>query len=627
MKLRRAVLVPALVAVVGGVLTAAPVEAATSASLQSKSIAITKSGTGKVAIKCSSRSACRGTLQFAGGGKSTKYVVRGKQIAYVKVAMNPSSSANPHNGGQDVGGEYQRKSATLKVNSRSYKVTTETKVSTQQITGTVNGPGGEGNVGPLRVELVSIDRGGNTRVEQFVNELGDGATYRFNVALGANNSASAVYRIRIVGPTTSDDVQSWFWRGNDGAPSTGGRYLRDATAVQAVKTGDFNADFRYSSIYGTAPAGTRLTVAAAPPSYTGGKDVRRELDIAECANIFATTTASTAGTYRVNFLPYAAGDRRFMVAARNGANERWNNSFGSCLDVQDYRFTRANMLALEPAGLNYAVEVGASNNNLTVKGAFSGFKPTSEGDRWVSLREVTPGVPVLASPIVAERKASGSGTAQFSDLAPGSYYVELGRRTGCADWHPSKFNNNRSYFKGLDRTAERWKTFSTLSRLPGNKKSGFEYLARTANPNPATTAEQGKRPRGFAGWMYRTHCKALGAGTIKTINISGLNNGTKTVSLRSTKGAIVRGHITRAKGRTNKEMMVTLSSSDGNRVLRNDLTDGKGNFYVAGLAPGRYKITVNADSWRGIGRTFKGRQFITVRGGRTYTAGNLRFTD
>lgn len=625
MKFRLAVLVPALVAVVGGVLTAAPAEAASS-SLQSKSIVISKSGTGKVAIKCGTRSACRGTLQFAGGGKTTKYVVRGKQTAYVKVAMNASSSANPHNGGQDIGGQFKRKSATLKVNSRSYKVTTETKISSQQITGVVSGPGGEGNVGAVRVELVTIDRGGNTHVERFANDIADGGRYSFSVPLGPNNSASAAYRIRVVGPTAGDDVQSWFWRGKDGAPMTGGRYLRDATVVQAGKYSDFNADFRYSSIFGTAPAGTRLTIAAAPPSYSGGKDVRRELDIAECANVFATAMVSDAGTYRVNFLPYAPGDRRFMVAARKGTDERWNNSFGSCLDVQDYRYSRANMLALEPAGLNYAVEVGPSNNNLTVAAAFSGFKATSEGDRWVSLREVTPGVPVLASPIVEERKVTG-GDTQFANVAPGSYYVELGRRTGCADWYGSRYSNNKSYFKGLDRTAERWKTFSTLSRLPGNKNTGFEYLARTANPNPATSAEQGKRPRGMAGWMYRAHCKALGGGTIKTVNISGLNNGNKRVSLRSTRGAVVRGHVSRAKGRTNKEMMVTLSSTDGKRVLRTDLTDGKGNFYVAGLTSGRWKITVNADSWRGIGRKFKGRQFITVKAGRTHNAGNLRFTD
>jgi hypothetical protein len=84
--------------------------------------------------------------------------------------------------------------------------------------------------------------------------------------------------------------------------------------------------------------------------------------------------------------------------------------------------------------------------------------------------------------------------------------------------------------------------------------------------------------------------------------------------------------VSRTPGRTNKEMMVTLSSRDGKRVLRTDLTDGKGNFYVAGLAPGRYQISVNADSWRGIGRAFKGRHFITVKAGRVKNAGNLRFS-
>ena len=108
-------------------------------------------------------------------------------------------------------------------------------------------------------------------------------------------------------------------------------------------------------------------------------------------------------------------------------------------------------------------------------------------------------MPILASPVVAERKTSGSGTAQFTDLAPGSYYVELGRRTGCADWYPSKFTNNRSYFKGLDRTAERWKSFSTLGALPGNQRSGFEYLARTAQPEPRDLRRAGQA----SAWLRR----------------------------------------------------------------------------------------------------------------------------
>lgn len=498
-------------------------------------------------------------------------------------------------------------------------------VRAQQITGTVSGPGGAGSVGSVRVELISVQRGGSTKVVRFANNIPDGGRYSFSVPLnGTKNKTSRPYRLRISAPATTGAARSWFWRGKSGTPTTGGRYLRDATVVKATKYGAFRADFRYSFIAGTAPAGSRITVAAAPPSYKGGKEAQRELDISGCANVFATTTAAT-GSYRVDFLPYGAGDRRYMVAARLGDDERWNNSFGSCLDVQDYRHSRANMLALDPAGTNHAVQVSPSANHLTVNGVFRGFKPTAQGDRWVSIREVQPGVPVLASPVVAAKQTSAAGSATFYNLSPGRYHVELGRRTGCADWYPSKFTNNNTYFKGLDRGPERWKSFPYLGKLSGGVNTGLEGIARRANPNPATSAEQGKKPRGSKGWMYRTHCKALGAGGIKTVDITGTGHNNARTSVVSKKGAIVKGHVSRVKGKTNREMMVTLTSQDGKRVLRTDLTDGGGNFYVAGLTPGRWKITVNADSWRGIGRTFTGRHFITVKAGRTYNAGHLRF--
>ncbi len=495
---------------------------------------------------------------------------------------------------------------------------------TTTIAGTVAGPGGAGNVGAVRVELLSIDRGGNTHVRRFANDIPDGGTYRFTVPLRRNKSVTEVYYLRVVGPDVGGDSQSWFWRGRDGAATTGGRYLRDASRVEAKRNNEFTADFRYSSISGTAPAGTRLTIAAAPPSYRGGTKARRELDVAGCANIFATATSN--GAYRINFLPYAPGDQRYMVAARLGGDERWNNSFGSCFDVQDYAYSRANMLALPVNGLNYPVAVAPSGNDLTVAGAFKGFGATSQGDRWVSLREVEPKAAILDSPIVAQTQLTSGGTAVFSNIAPGRYYVELGRRTGCADWYPSRFTNNRTYFKGLDRASEKWKSFSVLSKLQGGKNSGYEGIARRAQPNPATDAEQGKRAAGYAGWMYRTHCKALGAGGYKTIDVAGFGS-KRRVSVTVGKGAVVKGHISRAAGRTNKEMMVTLTSSDGKRVLRTDLTDGRGNFYVAGLPSGNWKITVNADSWRGIGRAYTGRHFIRVRAGRVYNAGNLKFKD
>jgi hypothetical protein len=498
----------------------------------------------------------------------------------------------------------------------------------QVITGTVSGPGGAGNVGPIRVELIEIVRGGNTKVVRFANGLSDGASYTFRIPLNGKkkrNKASKPYRLRISAPAATGGSRSWYWRGKNGAPASGGRHLRDGSAVVATKYGPFRADFRYSSLSGTAPNGAQVTVAGAPASYKGGRDARRELDMPGCANIFATGTVS-GGTYRADFLPYAPGDRRYMVAVRNGGDERWNNSFGSCFDVQNYRYSRANMIALDQGGTNFPVTAGATANTLTVNGRFSGFKPTGQGDRWISIREAQPSVTILDSPVVAEKQAANNGTATFNDLPAGRYYVELGRRTGCADWYPSRYSNNNTYFKGLARGSERWKTFPYLSKLSGGRTSGLEGIARRANPNPATDAVQGKRPRGAAGWMYRKHCKALGYGSVATVDISGTGSN-RQVSLRSKRGGVVKGHVSRAPGRTNKEMMVTLSSTDGKRVLRTDLTDGGGNFYVAGLAAGRYKITINADSWRGIGRTYKGRHFITVKPGRTRNAGNLRFGD
>lgn len=496
----------------------------------------------------------------------------------------------------------------------------------QLITGTVSGPGGAGTVGPIRVELVAVDRGGNTRVVRFANDVPDGGSYAFSVPLnGTKNKTSKPYRLRISAPDAGSEARSWFWRGRSGAASTGGRYLRDATVIKATRSRPFRADFRYTSISGSGPDGARLTVAAAPPTYTGGRDARRELDIPGCGNVFATTTVR-GGAYRVDFLPFGNGDKRYMIGARLGGDERWNNSFGSCFDVQNYRYSRSSMLALDAAGSTFPVTVGTSGNHLTVRTAFSGFKATAQGDRWITLREVEPRATILDSPVVTEKQAASNGSTTFYNLAPGRYYVEQGRRTACADWYPSRYSNNNSYFKGLDRGPERWKTFPYLSKLSGGKNTGLEGIARRASPNPATDAAQGKKPRGAAGWMYRTHCKALGAGSVKTIDISGTGSNRR-ISLVSKRGAVVKGRVSRAVGRTNKEMMVTLTSADGKRVLRTDLTDGRGAFYVAGLAPGRWRINVNADSWRGIGRAFKGRRYITVKAGRTYNAGNLRFGD
>jgi hypothetical protein len=285
----------------------------------------------------------------------------------------------------------------------------------------------------------------------------------------------------------------------------------------------------------------------------------------------------------------------------------------------DYKFSRTNLIALASSNYTRNITAPATYKSTNVKARYSGFSPTVF-DEYVRIRERVPGLQVLDTPIVAEG-GTGSDHVKTFNLPYGQYYVEVGRRTGCSTWYPSRYANNKAYFNGADRGAESWKSFSTLSSLPGNSTSGLEAVAIRYG---ATYAKQGKRPRGYAGWMYRDYCKSLGAGTINSLTVSSSSATTKLTSV-DTKGAIVKGHVTRTGGRTNKEMMVRLSSSGGTLVLRTDYTDGGGNFYVAGLASGKYTISVNSDSWRGIGRTFTGKHTITVKRGHVYSAGTLRF--
>lgn len=638
MKYRIIALVPAVVAVVGSTLVAPPAQAASAGSvLKSTSIAISAAGQGKVAIQCKTSKRCKGTLRFGGSTKTTAYNVRGKKTVYAPVALPGGDPANPRNG-VSVGGQFKRKTGQKlvvrqtapKKKSTTYTVTTETALALQEITGRIMGVGGS-RASDIRVELLRGVRGGNTQVVAFANGLSDGSRFVFRRPLGPNNSPSGVHQLRISAKDQNGIVRSWFWRGSDGRASVGGRYLREASPVQAAKTSDFNADFRFSSLEGTAPSGTSVTAVAPPASFSGGSSVIRELDFSGCGNVFGETTAR-GGRYRIDFLPYLAGDRRYMVSARAGSVDAWygrpsTQRFGSCFDVGNYTRSVSNLLALdsaEPTTRN--VDVSASGIDVVVDGKFSGFSASAQGDRWLRLRERTPGVPILDAPVVAERMGNAKGDATFRDVPPGNYWVELGRRTGCSAWYPSRFANNKAYLAGEDRGQESWKSFRTLSGLSGGKNSGLEGVARRANPNPATDA-QNKVPSGAAGWMYRSHCKANGAGTFVKVNIAddGRSSQTKSVSLTSSKGATVRGRVTRTGGRTNKEMLVRVSSTDGVRVLRTAMTDGSGRFTISGLPSGRWTVAVNTDSWRGIGRSFTGKHAVRVKAGKSYSVGTLRF--
>ncbi len=631
----------AILAVVGALLTASPAEARTyDAYVKSPRVAISSSGNGKVALQCKASRPCRGKISFAddtGTPRVRAYRVAAGRTSSVSVAIHADSRANPYTAPAVAGRDFRSVSnVRLRIDqdsprNRTYtdRIVTETLVSRQEITGTVTGVGSR-LASDLRVELVKPLRGGNTKVVNTRRIAGNGDRFTMAVNLGTNNSASTAYRLRIIGLDQDGQRRTWYWRGSDNRFTGGGAHLRDASVVQARKGNDFNADFRYGSIAGTTASGAEVTVASPPPSF-GGRTAQRELDIASCADHFGQTRAAADGSYLVGLLPVTgASDNRYVLSARSGATTAWygasDRRFGSCHDATGYRKSRGNLIVLTSALTGKTLTASPTRNTVTVRTrSSSAYKPTSQGDRWVRIREKVPGLKILDAPVVAEGPANSAGVRTFTDVNPGTYWLEVGRRTGCSDWYPTRFANNRATFKGLDRLSENWKSFTTLRKVKGSRTSGFERIARTVQPNPATDAEQGRRVKGYAGWMYRGYCKAYGTGTINTLKVVGTGQSQTATTSRNPQGAVVKGRVTRAGGRTNQEIMVTLTSSRGTRIVRTDLTDRKGTFYIAGLASGNWKITVNADSWRGTGRTFSGKKSIRVKAGKGYNVGTLNF--
>lgn len=642
MSLRAPAILAAIVAVIAALLTASPVQARSyDAYVTSSRIAISSSGNGKVALQCKAKRQCRGKISFArdtGKPRVRAYRVAAGRTSYVSVALHADSRDNPHNAPAVAGRDIRSVSnVRLKVDEDSprntthhyQRIVTETLQPRQDITGTVTGVGAHLS-SSVRVELVRLLRGGSIKIVARRDVPATGGRYTMSVALGANNSASSAFRLRIVGIDQDGQRRTWYWRGTSNRATGGGAHVRDASLVQAHRSGDFVADFTYGSISGTTAPGAEVAVASPPPSF-GGRTAQRELDIASCADYFGETTADGAGSYVLGFLPVtSAYDDRYVLSTRSGATRAWygatDQRFGSCHDATGYRKARGNLITLSSALTGKRLDASPSGNTVTVRTRYSSaYQPTSQGDRWVRIREKVPGLKILDTPVVAEGQADSAGVRTFTDLNPGTYWLEVGRRTGCSDWYPSRFVNNRATFKGLDRLSEQWKSFTTLSKVKGSRTSGYERIARSVQPNPATDAQQGSRPRGYAGWMYRGYCKAYGTGTINTLRVSGTGQSQTATTSRNPQGAVVKGRVTRTGGRTNKEIMVTLTSSRGTRIVRTDLTDSKGTFYIAGLASGNWKISVNSDSWRGSGRTFSGRKSIRVKAGKGYNVGTLNF--
>lgn len=636
MKLRLTLLLVALPAIIAGLLAAVPADAATNSTYVSTDY-VTMSTTsstgvgGVVSVACHSSSRCTGTVYFD-SNRQRSYSIAGHASATLSVTMNATSLYNPltHGTARGIDGQYKAVSdVPLTIHQTSpqsvtsvHTVQTETRAP-GRVYYTVNGS--STGLKDMHIEFYRLLRGGSIELIASRDILNSGRSGFFSAKLGTNNAPGSPYRIRLTAVDDNGQFRAWWWRGTNGNNAGGSRYFRGSSAVKSTKDG-FVADASFGTITGSAPNGALVEVLAPPTSFSGGSTVLRELDVPSCADVYGQDTSN--GTYTVHFLPYDAdtADRRYMVTTKVSGLNAWfgDNAVeprGSCQAMLSYSFSRSSLIPLTGATYTRSATQAPVTRSMTVKAVYSGFSPTSS-DRWIRVREQIPGLSILDTPVIAEGSA-GSGYLKSFTLPYGQYTVETGRRTGCSAWYASVYPNNSAYFQGEDRGAEAWKAFTTLYALSGTATTGLRSIAID---HGATYSKQGKRPSGYAGWMYRDHCKAYGKGMINSFTVTPTSYPDGKTLGTDTKGAVVKGHVSRSGGRTNKEMMVRLSSSGGTLVLRTDLTDSSGNFYIAGLASGTYTVSVNSDSWRGIGRSFTGHHTITVTAGHGYNLGTLHFS-
>lgn len=579
MTFRMPAVLAACAALLAGLFVAAPAQAAGTAKVSWGVIVLDSKGYGKVNVTCRSKSTCSGYVWISGADKyRLKYKVKGRASAYVKVRY-PSSVSGGLGSGRHV---------TLNVGSYRRAVVVEYK-KRGVISGKVSKVGGT-SAKNIKVELWKPGRGGQSTLvsSRSVNSAGQ---YSFSVTLGTNNAPSAKYQLQIVGTDPSSGVRrTWWWRGTSGSFHGGARHSREATTLKAGRT-TYTANFAYGAIKGKVTRGSAavssadVVVAARPLWWPRSSRDMRELDFMSCANIFGTDVTDSAGNYEVGFLP-VYGSRKMYLVKADGAF--WNDTYGTCHAAVNYRRNaKSTPTALALTGTTVKnLDTARKGRSVTVvsKG-YSGLSSSASVDRWVTVREYAPGRPILSSDVIRATSLKSNSTATFS-LAAGKYWVEVGRRTGCAKWYRSRYANNDGYFNGLDRSFEKWKA--------KNYK------------------------------MYREHCRAYSAGTYKLVSVSG-NGGSQSVSLTNRKGGWVSGRVSNVKIKPRTELMVRLTSSDGKRVYRTALTDGAGRFKVTGLSSGTYKVVVNADSWRGISRTFKGKHTVKVKTGKGTSVGTLAF--
>ncbi|GAA0209966.1 hypothetical protein GCM10008944_30010 [Cytobacillus oceanisediminis] len=623
--MRRLVLA-AVSGLVGSLIVAVPLpaSAATGVSISAGTVAVQASGSQRfveVFARCLGSMTCSGKATFEGSGAGTaRYSIKGGKSAYVTVPWSNAATDQPTGVGP---GEVRP--ATLAVDPSNKAVfrrtmTLEKRIASRKIVGTVTGS--TDGVTHREVTLWTVSGLRTTRTKA-VEVASDGSFDLGSFGLGRNNAPGQAYRLSL-SATVDGSAREWFWRGGtsgSGAFTGGGRTIRESGIVRVQKGGDFKANFAYGTVTGslTGTGANNAEVRIVSPSavkYTRASDLRG-LDVPYCGNEFGDDQVS-GGQYQVRFVPRPdGGTQSFMVAFEPTGSQRGavivdgGDVVDSCHKATGYVGGSSRLLGFGGASTKTVPAVTTDQDETELDVSLTSSFSLNGSDRWVTLREYAPGRKALDSPIVAAKRAGTDKKATFTGLRPGKYVFESGRRTSCSGWFRSIYPDNYLYHKGLERQSERWKTIKG--------KYGSRPYNVISRQNGYVPQSPGK---GYKGWMYRPVCTTVTSGAQKIVDV-GDSPGRTSMSL--SKGATISGRITRVGGKSNKEILVTAYASDGTRVLRSAFSDRSGRFTIRGLASGKYKIVVNGDSWRGIGRTHKGAHSKTVKAGRSYSVGTLNF--
>lgn len=279
------------------------------------------------------------------------------------------------------------------------------------ITGTIAWTGG-----PVATDVkVELWRLGTRKRDTLIGVQDVPASGAFGFAVSSMvGKRQAIYKLHITGKADGQR-RSWWWRGVNGAFAGGAREQNAGSPI--VLNGSngyaFRADARYGSIDGfvrrgaAAVGGTEVTVIGRPPYWSRSSKVLRDLDIMSCAYVYGRAVTDGNGYYRVGFLP-VNGAGTYAVKSEDSM---WNNRWGTCHAAVNYRVDPSStprMIALPGGNVRQDVNVLAGRTAVSVGvNGYQGPASTAKVDRYLTVREYSPGRTILASDVV---RATGAAT-------------------------------------------------------------------------------------------------------------------------------------------------------------------------------------------------------------------------